>query len=98
MGGEIQVRRPAGSVSLPDTHGWTDRFQIRSASSDNLYTVARNVKSGKWGCSCPGYIRHRHCKHLTEGCGLSLSQIHGRDHLDAPKTRKGLGGGKEKKF
>ncbi len=91
---EIQIKKPAGAVTLPENGQWDNRFEIRSESSNKIYTIARNKKSGKWGCSCFGYLRHRNCKHLTMGCGLSLTQIHGRDQIDAPAVRKPLDGKK----
>jgi len=48
---------------LPDNHQWTNRFQIKSASSNRLYTIAQNKTGRWWGCSCPGWIFHKHCKH-----------------------------------
>ena len=50
---------------LPDNAQWKNRFQIKSESSERLYTISQS-KSGKfWGCSCPGWIRHKSCKHLS---------------------------------
>lgn len=56
---------PADMV-LPDTDLWQFRFQIESASSSRLYTIAQHKKKKHWGCSCPGWKRYRQCKHLTE--------------------------------
>jgi hypothetical protein len=50
---------------LPDNRDWTNRFEIRSESSHRLYTVAQKKADGTWGCSCPGWKRHRTCKHLN---------------------------------
>ena len=36
---------------LPDNHQWTNRFYVKSASSDKLYTVAQNKSGRWWGCS-----------------------------------------------
>lgn len=77
-----------GLKKLPDNDQWQDRFEIHSESSNRVYIVARNKKSGKWGCSCPGYLAHRKCKHLINGCGLSINQIHGADQLEARKQKK----------
>src|SRR5271170_289428 len=49
---------------LPDNNQWTNRFYIKSESSGNLYTIAQNKARRYWGCSCPGWIGHRKCKHL----------------------------------
>lgn len=55
---------PRGSEKLPDAKGWTNRFTLKSATSDRLYIVAQRETSGEWGCSCPGWRVHRKCKHL----------------------------------
>jgi hypothetical protein len=49
---------------LPDLKGWTNRFEIRSATSDRVYVVAQNIEKRYMGCSCPGWRIHRTCKHL----------------------------------
>lgn len=61
----IVLRRPPGSLKMPDNRAFVNRFQIRSSSSDRLYTVAQSKTGRWWSCSCPGWIRHRHCKHLA---------------------------------
>ena len=61
---DLALRR-LGAVKLPDNLQWENRFQVRSETSSRLYTVARNKSNGTWGCSCMGWIRYRHCKHLT---------------------------------
>ncbi len=43
---------------------WADRIEIKSSSSSRVYVVAKNVITGAWGCSCPGWKSHRTCKHL----------------------------------
>lgn len=50
---------------LPDNAQYTNRFQIKSESSDRLYTIAQSKSGLWWACSCPGWIRHKSCKHLT---------------------------------
>ena len=60
------VYRPPGAVVLPDNAQWTNRFEIRSASSNRVYTIAQHKKKKHWGCSCPGWRRWRNCKHLEE--------------------------------
>jgi hypothetical protein len=50
---------------LPDNSQWTNRFYIKSESSGRLYTIAQNKSRRYWGCSCPGWISRRKCKHLT---------------------------------
>jgi hypothetical protein len=51
-------------IALPDNDQWQFRFEIRSESSNRVYTIAQNKKKKHWGCSCPGYKRYRKCKHL----------------------------------
>jgi hypothetical protein len=76
---------PRGAPRLPDKAPWCNRFEIRSETSDNVYVVAQNMSTGKWACSCKGWISNRHCKHLKEGLGLTDSQIHGREQKIAQK-------------
>lgn len=49
---------------MPDNAAYTNRFQIPSETSDNLYTVAQSKSGRWWSCGCRGWIRHRKCKHL----------------------------------
>jgi hypothetical protein len=71
----LAIRRPVvtltreqvaswGGALLPDNDQWTNRIQIRSETSSRLYTVAQNKRTGEWACSCTGWKRWRHCKHL----------------------------------
>ncbi|MEO7044306.1 MAG: hypothetical protein ABI091_03305 [Ferruginibacter sp.] len=60
-------------ISLPDNDQWQHRFNIKSESSDRLYTIAQNKKHRHWGCSCMAYKRYRYCKHLT-GIGLPVKE------------------------
>jgi len=55
---------PPGTTRLPDNKQWTNRFEIRSETSDRVYTVAQNKAKGHWGCSCPAWRTRRKCKHL----------------------------------
>jgi hypothetical protein len=90
---EIQIRKPFGAITLPDNEQWEQRFQIRSESSNRLYTIARNKKTGKWGCSCPAYLTRRKCKHLVDGCGLTTGQIHGYGSITSgPGAKESLKG------
>lgn len=59
---EIYVEK---GLRLPDNDQWRFRFEIRSESSNRLYTVAQNIKKKHWACSCPGWKRFRRCKHLS---------------------------------
>jgi hypothetical protein len=90
---DITIRRPYGSISLPDNDQWDMRFEIRSESSGRIYIIARNKKSSKFACSCPGWKRWRVCKHLTEGCGLNFSQIHGHNLTDQRSRQRAISGG-----
>lgn len=53
------------SMRLPDNNQWENRFEVRSESSSNLYTIAQNKRGRFWGCSCRGWIRRKKCKHLA---------------------------------
>lgn len=53
------------AITLPDNDQWQNRFEIRSESSNRIYVIAQHKIKGHWGCSCPGWKAHRHCKHLT---------------------------------
>jgi hypothetical protein len=58
------IRRPSGSALLPDNQQYTNRFELRSETSDRIYTLAQHKSARWWSCSCFGWIRFRHCKHL----------------------------------
>jgi len=60
------VAAQIGSTLLPDNDAWTNRFQVKSASSGSLYTIAQRRSDKVWGCSCRGWINYRKCKHLTD--------------------------------
>ena len=49
---------------LPDYKHWQNRFTVESETSHRLYTIAQHKTKLHWGCSCPGWKRYRHCKHL----------------------------------
>jgi hypothetical protein len=59
------VIRVPQSLLLPDNGQWTNRFYVKSESSDRLYVVSQNKTKRHWGCSCPSYRVRRYCKHLT---------------------------------
>ena len=87
----VPFKIPPGAVVLPENSQWKNRFEIRSETSDRIYTVAQNKKTNKWACSCFGWIRYKRCKHLQDGLGLSLSQIHGANTFEnetAPQRKK----------
>lgn len=58
----IRIER---ALRLPDNDQWQFRFHIKSESSNRLYVVSQHKAKRYWGCSCPGWKRNRHCKHLT---------------------------------
>jgi hypothetical protein len=61
---------------------WADRIEIKSESSSRIYVVARNVSTGAWGCSCPGWKSHRTCKHLK-----SMGLAAGTHEVTRPAAR-----------
>lgn len=50
---------------LPDNAQWTNRFEIKSESSNRLYVIAQHKAKKHWGCSCPSWRIRRTCKHLN---------------------------------
>lgn len=58
-----KVASQNGWQLLPDNDKYEMRIQI-AGSSGNLYTVSRTKLNKIWQCSCLGFRRHRHCKHL----------------------------------
>ena len=61
------------SLVLPDNDQWENRFEIHSETSDRVYVVAQHKKKRHWACSCPGWKRHRKCKHLM-AIGLPVKE------------------------
>jgi prepilin-type N-terminal cleavage/methylation domain-containing protein len=64
----------SGAVNLPDNDQYTNRFEIKSQTSNRKYIIAQHKTSRWWACSCPGWIRTRSCKHLI-ACGLPTHQV-----------------------
>lgn len=62
MNSVIRVNKDA---ILPDQGVWRNRFEIKSETSNRVYVIAQHKDKKHWGCSCPGWKIHRHCKHLT---------------------------------
>lgn len=60
----VKINIPTGDI-LPDKKLWTNRFEIRSESSNRVYIIAQHIEKQHWGCSCPGWKIHRKCKHLA---------------------------------
>lgn len=50
---------------LPDNAEWTNRFEIRSETSNRVYVIAQHRDHRHWGCSCPSWRTRRQCKHLS---------------------------------
>ena len=68
------VASQIGGTLLPNTDQWFNRFQIKSATSSRQYVIAQRRSDNVWGCSCPGWINYRKCKHLTDVLGR-LSKV-----------------------
>ena len=60
-----RFKPPPGSHILEDNAQWTNRFEIRSETSDRIYIIAQSKRTGAWGCSCPAWRTRRRCKHLN---------------------------------
>jgi len=68
----VVIAAQNGWVMKPDTTTHVNRMDIRSATSNNLYTVSQTRRGGIWMCECLGYRRNRtfdaqgrrSCKHL----------------------------------
>ena len=61
---------------LPDNGQWTNRFEIRSETSDRVYIISQHKTGRHWGCSCPGWRTRRACKHLAAVGLPSLEKPH----------------------
>jgi len=67
---------PASVDLLPDNSQYTNRFNLTSGSSGNVYLVAQRIynpatgKGGWWACDCPSYKFGRKgakmCKHMRD--------------------------------
>jgi hypothetical protein len=78
------LRVPADAC-LPDNAGWTNRFEIRSSTSNRVYRIAQSKTGRHWGCSCPAWIyRGRDCKHLRT-LGLPGCEVPHEIALEAVK-------------
>lgn len=58
------VAAEIGSGLMPDNEQWINRFTIPSTSTNAVYVVAQRRTDQSWGCSCWGWRKNRHCKHL----------------------------------
>lgn len=59
------VIRTRKTALLPDNAAYTNRFEIHSETSNAIYVIAQSKSGRWWSCSCFGWIRHKHCKHLS---------------------------------
>src|SRR6266704_84365 len=57
-----QVKITKGKEMTADQ--WDSRQEIKSETSDRVYTVSRRISTGMYECSCPGWKSRRTCKHL----------------------------------
>ena len=65
----LVIERIEGAELLSPSDMYRIRFNIPSSDGNRAYTVAlcaKGVNAGKWQCGCPGWIRHRNCKHMRE--------------------------------
>lgn len=73
---------------LPDNESHRYRMKVPSETSDREYIVAQNKRgmhTGRWECSCRGWIMHRKCKHLSAMMPLlskvvSLAKVEDKRH------------------
>jgi hypothetical protein len=77
---------PENATKLPDNAAYTNRFEVKSGSSGRVYVISQSKSGRWWGCSCPGWKRHKRCKHLT-ACGLPGN--HEKFEVDVPKKTAG---------
>lgn len=60
----LQEKQALQTISfLEDGAGWQNRFEI-PGSTGRVYRIAQRTTDKTWGCSCPGWIHHRTCKHI----------------------------------
>lgn len=90
-----------GGKALEDNSSHTNRFEIRSESSNRLYIVSQSKSTGEWQCGCPGWIikkpgKERTCKHLQalmpllqEAQNPAPKRIAAAESEPAPKKKTG---------
>lgn len=60
----LVIRAPKTAL-LDDNAQWTNRIEIKSASSNRTYVISQHKTRRFWGCSCKGWTQGgRKCKHL----------------------------------
>ena len=53
-----------GWQKLPDEGQWINRVKFQS-DSGRWYKLAQDRTARYWGCSCPGWVNRKSCKHVT---------------------------------
>lgn len=74
MATALTLHVPQGSQVLPDNAAYTNRFEVKSESSNAVYIIAQSKKGRWWSCECPGWRAHRNCRHL-KAVGLPCGQV-----------------------
>lgn len=64
---------------------WINKTEIKSESSNRIYTVSQHVTKRHWACSCPAWRTKRTCKHLKQ---LNLPGNEQPHELNATPTTK----------
>lgn len=49
---------------MKEDNQWQFKFQVKSQSSDKMYTISQHKEQKHWACSCKGWTTRRYCKHL----------------------------------
>ena len=83
------IAQRVGAIVLPDHDKvWTHRIRV-PGSTGNAYVVAMRRTDMTWGCSCRGWIGHRHCKHLDPMLPILMAAFPSSKQADAlPKRLK----------
>src|SRR5262249_4085132 len=79
---------PSGDGGTVADNQWVNRTEIKSETSNRVYVVAQHAEKRFWGCSCPGWRRHRRCKHLDR-LGLPGGE-HPFEVGEGPMKKKGF--------
>lgn len=64
-----EIKNKLSEHVLDDNQTHRHRILINSESSDSIYVIAQDKKTGEWQCSCPSWIfnrrKRKYCKHLS---------------------------------